>query len=173
EAHPSKGERQLTRERIRYCLDYAQAFHYRNNDYPTAKRIISRCRDLIFNGLQIKEKNLFPCYGTLAQLSYYLGRVHRQMNEYEEAEACFAQALSYYHRRAECKKEELKNKPDLVARELNFAQYKSSVILSLGLGWLHYTRGRLTQTLRNNILPARIMLVHTKDELNKAYVDLL
>lgn len=173
DARTSKADRRLIRERIRYCLDYAQAFHYRAHNYPEAKRIISRCRSLIFSGLRVEERNAFPCHGTLAQLSYYLGRVHRQMNEYEEAEECFAQAISYYYRRAMCKKAELRHKPELVERELSFAQYKSSVVLSLGLGWLHYTRGHLIQTLRNNILPARVMLAHTRDELNKAYVELL
>ncbi|MBO0799592.1 MAG: tetratricopeptide repeat protein, partial [Blastocatellia bacterium] len=115
----------------------------------------------------------FPCFGTVGQISYYLGRVYRQMGRFDEAEENFAKAIEYYHRRAEQKKRQYAADPRRVRLEVDFALHRSAICLGLGIGWVNYTRGHLTSALHNNIIPARIVFLNTNDELNQASLNVI
>jgi tetratricopeptide (TPR) repeat protein len=170
----AQRERELVRERIRYCLDYAQASYYRIGRYQEAGEIIEYC---LQRANSLADPTDFPMWGTRAQATYYLARVLRQTGEYDRAETLFADCIDYYYRRAEQKKREyslaLVAKPEALNEEIAYATYRSALALGLGIGWVNYTRGQLTKALNNNIKPARILLIHSQDEVNKHYLDLI
>jgi tetratricopeptide (TPR) repeat protein len=166
----------LAREEIRFCLEYAQTF-YRSHDYAAAKKIIVDCLNAVTK--HIADEKIFPCHGTRARIMYYLGRVHRQMNDYDRAESCFIEAIHYHHQRATRKlklhspKSDSRNtNAETIREELDFARNKSAICLALGLGWVSYTRGALMRA-KSYIMPARVLLLTTKDVINSAYLQLI
>lgn len=167
------GAPRLIREQIRLSLAYIQANLYREHNYIECKKRILFCRDLT---LRLKRPD-FPCWGTQAQIMHALGRVHRQVNEFNLAEECFAESINFYYERAE-QKRKLYEKGDQrdhqqLQAEISFSNYRSAIALGLGLGWVNFTKGLLTMALHHNIIPARALLAHTGDELNKAYLAIL
>lgn len=155
----STAERQLIREKVRFCLAHANEL-YRENHYEAAREKILGLYHFVIEEL---SDDYLPCFGTLAQLTYFLGKVHRQMAEYEKAEKWFAASIEYHYRRAE-----KRNKP----AEYIFSSYKAAVCLGLGIGWVNFTRGFLTRALYN-ITPALLILGNTADTLNTAYLNLI
>jgi tetratricopeptide (TPR) repeat protein len=168
------GNRKIIREKIWFCLHHAHAFLFRKYKYSEAKERVSWCRDFVTN--KLRDEIVFPCYGTLALAEYYLGRIHRRLNEYDEAEKCFGRAIIYYGLRAKRKKEEYENDEsnrEAMHQELTLSEYKSAICLGIGIGWVSFARGRLNQAIYHNILPARVLLLRTGDKLRTAYLDLL
>lgn len=155
----SVRERQVIREKVRFCLAHANEL-YRANHYETAREKTLGLYNFVLK--ELSDETL-PCHGTLAQLTYFLGKVHRQMAEYEKAEKYFADSIEYYYRRAEAR-----NTP----YEYKFSNYKAAVSLGLGIGWVNFTRGFLTKALYV-ITPARLTLCNTGDPVRKAYLDLI
>jgi tetratricopeptide (TPR) repeat protein len=177
-----KEDKYILREKVRLCLNYAQVIFYRNHNYDEAEKIILRCRDFVESVL--KDEKEFQCFGTIAQINYYLGRVYRQKTEYAAAEACFALSMENYYHRADQRVAKFRsdsllcNDPVLldkmISEELAFATHRSGIVLALGIGWMGYARGHLTKALYNNIIPARVMLLHAQDEqLSTAYLHLI
>jgi tetratricopeptide (TPR) repeat protein len=161
----------LAREQVRVCLEYAQT-HYREHHYGPAQAIIRDCRDTVDECIVDEIK--FPCYGTRARISYYLGRTLRQTNQYKQAESCFVDSIRYHHERAKKKLGDYGNdvKSKLVLEELEYARHKSAICLSLGLGWLSYTQGALARA-KSYLMPARVLLLSVNDLINAAYVQLI
>jgi tetratricopeptide (TPR) repeat protein len=167
----------LAREEIRFCLEYAQTF-YRGHHYRKAKEILTDCLNVVTN--HIADEDNFPCYGTRARTMYYLGRVHRQENDYDLAESCFIEAIHFHHQRATRKLKgyrsksstSAKNNEQAIREELDFARHKSALCLALGLGWVSYTRGALKRA-KSYIMPARVLLLSTNDIINTAYLQLI
>lgn len=155
----SPQERRIIRERIRFCVAHANEL-YRSNYYEAAREKVLGLYNFVLE--ELRDETL-PCFGTLAQLTYFLGKAHRQMAEYDKAEKYFAESIEYCYKRAE-----IKNKPS----EYSFSNYKAAVSLGLGIGWVNFTRGYLTRALYN-ITPARLTLCNTGDIFNKAYLDLM
>ena len=168
------GKRIIIREQVRFCLNHAHAFLYREYRFREAKERVQWCRDFV-NDMLRDEKD-FPCFGTLAQAEFYLGRIYRRLNRYDEAEECFRRAIEYYYKRAKVKQEEYENdesKQEALQGELTFSKYKLAICLGIGLGWVSFARGHLRKGIYQNILPARVWLLGTGDKLNTAYLDLL
>jgi tetratricopeptide (TPR) repeat protein len=162
--------RRLAREEIRFCLEYAQTF-YRRHDYKEAEKIITTCQDVVIN--YIANEKTFPCHGTLARALYYLGRVYRQTNHYQDAEACFVESIKNHRMRVEWKLGQAEG-PETreLEAERRFARYKSAVVMALGIGWVRYTTGAL-KAARSYLEPARVLLLSTQDRINSAYVELI
>src|SRR6266481_1490881 len=59
-----------------------------------------------------------------------------------------------------------------VREELDYARHKSAICLSLGLGWLSYTKGALARA-KSYLLPARVLLLSLNDSINGTYVQLI
>jgi tetratricopeptide (TPR) repeat protein len=163
-------ERELLREQIRLCLGWANAEYYRTHQYDKALEVVSRIHHLVLQGLM---NDTFPCFGTMAEISYYLGRIYRQVGRFDDAEENFAKAMECYHRRAEQKKRQFAGDPRRAQLSVNFALHRSAICLGFGIGWVNYTRGHLTRALHNNIIPARIVLLNTNDELSQASLNVI
>lgn len=101
ESATPQEERLLLREQIRFCLSWANADYYRTRRYYKAQDVVSRIQALVSQGLRTSA---FPCFGTMGQISYYLGKIHRQLGRLDDAEENFAKAIEYYHCRAQQKK---------------------------------------------------------------------
>jgi hypothetical protein len=167
------GDRKLIRERIRFCLVHSQVNLYRKNYYEPFIEKVRLCQNITS---AIKDNKQFPCWGTRASIAYQLARAYRQINDFDSGEKYFAESMDFYYQRAEQKKAAYdKREIDYTAYEddLSFSRYRSAIALGLGLGWVNFTKGLLVSALRNNILPARIMLAHTQDKVNKAYLDII
>lgn len=168
-----EGDRRLTRERIRFSLAHTQAYFYRDNQYKECKERITVCRDLIG---KLKSAD-FPCWGSQAQIAHALARTLRQLNQFDLSEKAFVECIDYYYERAELKRrlyeEDNQRDPKTLQAEVSFSTYRSAIALGLGLGWVNFTKGQLTLALHHNIIPARTLLAHTPDTLNKAYLGIL
>lgn len=163
--------RLLVREQVRFSLEYAQ-IHYRDHNYEEAQDIVEDCEEILTK--LVRNAKTFPCYGSLARIQYYFGRIYRQKNRYAEAEECFRRSIDYHFLRAEAKRGEFKSKLNSrrVKEAFAMASHKSAISLALGLGWLSYTTGSLNKAL-GYVLPARVLLLPTQDVINKAYIDLI
>jgi tetratricopeptide (TPR) repeat protein len=162
-------ERLLVRERVRYCLDYAQS-RYRAHRYSEARSLVEHCLTVITSGLA--DPQTFPCFGSQAHANYILGRILRQLGRYDDAERSFDRAIALYYARANRKASDLKDDPEAARLEATFATHRSALCLSIGLGWVHFARGQLTLA-RRDLLPSRIQLLQSEDEVHRPYVDLL
>ena len=168
------GNRIIIREQIRFCLNHAHAFLYREYKFREAKERVLWCRDFVNE--KLRDEKTFPCFGTLAQAEFYLGRIYRRLNRFDEAEKCFGQALEYYFRRAKRKEADYKDdesKQEKLQEELTLSKYRSAICLGIGIGWVSFARGHLKKAIYHNILPARVWLLGTEDKLHTAYLDLL
>lgn len=169
--------REILREKVRLCIDYAQTHFYREHDYPMAQSAVFRCRNFVEQVLQ--KKGEFNCYGTLGQIYYVAGKIYRQQNDYGAAEDCFSLSIENYYHRAQSKIEQLRAGANSWQRQrdvdddLALTRLKAGISLALGIGWINYARGHLQQALNTNINPARVLLLHARDELSSAYVDLI
>lgn len=163
-------ERKLIKERIRFCLSYAQSL-YRKHKYEEAKEIIIKC-NVLCESLPDANQDFF-CFGTLAHIHYVLGRIFRQTNEYNLAEEHFATSINYYYQRADQRKKTYENDKERVSEEINFVQQRVAILMVLGLAWINYTVGALKLARNNNILPARVLLSQSKDFIDTAYVNLM
>lgn len=56
---------------------------------------------------------------------------------------------------------------------MSFSLHRAAICLGLGIGWVNYTRAHLTRAKHDNIIPARIFLLNTNDELNQASLNLI
>jgi hypothetical protein len=166
-----ENERRVIREKIRLSLLYSHVMLYREHSYKAFIDSVRRCQDVLS---KISDAQMFPCWGMRAQIAYYLARAYRQTNEFDLAEELFSNSIEFTHRRAQRKKSEYERSEhhDVHRKEyedeLAFARYRAGISLGLGLGWVNFTKGLLTSALRHNILPARVLLEHTDDKLNKA-----
>jgi tetratricopeptide (TPR) repeat protein len=171
---PLTESRELLRERVRLVISFVLAHYYRRHRYTAAKSIILRCRDFVEGRLRDEES--FPCFGTLGQIYSALGRCSRQLAN-PDAEEFFSRAIENHFNRA--RRHLARLPPDseehLEARreELALATLRSGINLALGIGWVNYAKGHLHQALHNNLIPARVLLLHANDELSAAYADLI
>jgi tetratricopeptide (TPR) repeat protein len=170
DSYLSPNQRQILREKIRVCLSWANAEFYRTDQFQKAEAHVRRIRRLVDEGLSDDE--YFPCFGTKGQINYYLGRIYRQLGRLDEAEMSFNEAIEFYYSRAEQKKKEFKVGTEKADLEVRFSNHRIAICLGLGVGWVNYTRGHLTKAL-SSILTARMLLLTTNDEFNKASLDLL
>lgn len=165
---------ELLRERVRLIVDFVLAHYYRRHRYTTAKSIILRCRDFVEGTL--REAETFPCHGTLGQIYAALGRCSRQLAD-TDAEEFFARAVEHNFHRARRKFEQFPSDTEehreARREELALATLRSGISLGLGIGWVNYAKGHLRRALHNNLIPARVLLLNTGDELSAAYVDLI
>jgi tetratricopeptide (TPR) repeat protein len=166
--------RELLRERVRLIVDFVLAHYYRRHRYTTAKSIILRCRDFVEGTL--REAKTFPCHGTLGQIYAALGRCSRQLAD-TDAEEFFSRAVEHHFQRARRKFEQFSSDSqehrEARREELALATLRSGISLGLGIGWVNYAKGHLRQALHNNLIPARVLLLHASDDLSAAYVDLI
>ena len=120
----------------------------------------------------------FECHGTLAQNSYLLGKTYRQMSDYAEAEKAFAESIDNYQKRGELRKKRHQEITNRFERELRqqeeylFLTRRVGIVTGLGLGWLDYTRGRLSSA-HQKVITAKILLWPYEDRLNDAYLNLI
>jgi tetratricopeptide (TPR) repeat protein len=116
----------------------------------------------------VRHERELPCYGTLGQIMYYLGRTLRQIGDYDRAELAFSQAIDYYHQRLRFRARRGDANEPL---ERQFADYRTAVCLGLGLAWVDYTRGYVRRAL-HLLYAARALLVNHVG-INTAYVELI
>jgi len=161
---PSRDE--LSQAKIRLAVAYGRSLYraYRHDD---ATNILHTCRDYVTQHLATPG---FPCYGTLGEIAYTLGRVHRQHQQFNGAAEEFNAAIARYDDRVQHKRKfDPANAPAAVA----FSAHKVATITALGIAWCTYTQGALNAAKYTNLIPARLMLRRSGDVLNTAYADVI
>ena len=160
----------LARERARFVADYARVFCYRERNYEEAERILKDCREFVTRHV---EAPVFPCYGTRAQISYFLGCAYRQLGDLARAEEEYGRALELHRLRAEAAVKNHGLTSERGQEEIAFARHRTAVIVGLGVGWVNYTRGYLGDALHSNITPTQTALIECNDPVTSAYLSLI
>ncbi len=162
----------VIRDRIQFCLVHAQVNLYREHSYGHFISRVLLCKEI----MRKISNSKFPCWGTQANIAYQMARGYRQTNEFDQAEKYFAESINLHYERAEQKWDKYEQGGytyEECQEDISHARYRSAISLGLGLGWVNFTKGLLTSALRNNIIPARVMLAHSGDQINKAYLDII
>lgn len=160
EKENEQRERVEVREKVRFCLAGVNEL-YRQHEYARAKQTVESLYDFTLDKLRT---DTFHCYGTLGQLAYVKGKILRQTSHYDEAGDCFLEAIEWYFKRAAAKKDS--------EEDWSFSSWRIGLCLGLGLGSSNLMRGYLTRAMQS-VLPARLMLLKSGGEVNKAYLDIV
>lgn len=157
---------ELSQAKIRLAVAYARS-QYRSYCHDAAEKLLNQCRDYVNRYIVTRS---FPNYGTLGEIAYTLGRIHRQQQSFDSAISEFNAAVELYNARALWKRH--RNEPEIEAEE-TFSAHKVATIVALGLSWCNYTRGALTVARDGNLIPAQMLLRNSGDILNRAYADVV
>src|ERR1700746_1205474 len=90
---PLKKKDALTKSKIRLRVAYARSL-YRAPERTAVINILLDCREYVQNYLASED---FPCYGTLGEIAYTLGRTYRQRQRFDEALREFTEAIRLYY----------------------------------------------------------------------------
>ena len=157
---------ELTQSKVRLMVAYARSLYRAPVQTPVIDVLLA-CREYVGKHL---ANDYFPCYGTLGEISYTLGRAYRQRQRFTEALGEFTEAIRLYEERAVRKE---KADPKGADEAIAFSAHKVAVILALGISWCNYTQGALSTAIYANLIPASAILRRSKDILNRAYADVL
>jgi tetratricopeptide (TPR) repeat protein len=177
-------QRVLVREKVRCFEAYVIAECYSRQLYPEAGKKLEACRDFIERRLM---NGGIPAFGLslLGMTEYYLGRVYRQLGDYDSAKRAFMKAIQHLLARAELKKAAAMDgtagrapvagdKPEeySVNDGLAFLDHKVAVCFGLGLAWIDFTQARLTDA-EQKVTAAKASLIKYEDAIDNAYMDLI
>ena len=158
-----QDEREFRRDQVRFIADYARVFYYREQRYLAAKHLLFDCLKFVRERLVDEHCDKpFLCHGTQARLNYYLGCACRQLGEYDEANKRYGFSIDSFRDWATVYGP---------AGEVR-ARWRAALCSGLGLGWVNYTRGRLTEAL-NNLRQAQAFLLGINDPISEAYLSLV
>lgn len=151
------------------CLQLGMIY-YRKNKYEDAKgyfalseRVLSRIHSQV------------TCFGELARAEYCLGLVARQEHDYDIARQKFSDSVQHAWQGLEQRANPQADTDDLISRIYTTDQalrFHVGRVLSLGLGWIAYTRAALAEA-EGNFVAARLLLKDSNVRYIHAYVNLL
>lgn len=153
-------KRHLIREKILFCTSRGHELK-RRGDTSGARKLFDWLYDFTLNKVQTDE---FPCYGTLANISYHLGAVHRILERHDQAEEMYTQALNFYYERSKRRQGDLD--------DFFWVTRRIAMCIGLGFGWLSLTRGHLRRA-ENALSTARTMLARVPNNVITFYIELL
>src|SRR5205807_5432060 len=136
-SRPCVPSDKITQAKVRLVVAYARSL-YRQSHYSEAESLLHDCRNYVTKYI---KSSTFPNLGTLGEIAYTLGRVHRQQQRYDAALQEFNTAIQLYDERA-VKKHEAK--AESFRLDEAFSIHKVATIISLGRSWCNYTRGMLS-----------------------------
>jgi tetratricopeptide (TPR) repeat protein len=157
---------ELLQAKVRLMVAHARSF-YRSPKRTKVIELLLECRAYVGEHL---ANDTFPCYGTLGEIAYTLGRAYRQRQRYADALREFTEAIRLYDERARHKR---RTDPLRADEAEQFSAHKVSVITALGVAWCNYTQGALQAAMFTNLVPARAILRQSQDVLNRAYADVI
>ena len=134
-----------------------------------AEALLQQCRLTIEK--QIATTNL-PCLGSRGEIAYALARVYRQQQKFVSAQREFEIAIELYGDRASFRSQYSDHYKDHKS-DKQFSQHKIATIMALGISWCHYTQGALSTAISANLVPGRLLLSQSGDELNRCYADVI
>ncbi len=153
-------KRHLIREKILFCTCRGNELK-RRGDTNGALKLFSWLYDFTLNKVQTDQ---VPCFGTLANISYHLGSVHRILERHDQAEAMYAQALNFYYERSKRRQGDLD--------DFFWVTRRIAMCIGLGFGRLSLTRGHLRRA-ENALSTARTMLARVPNTVITFYIELL
>ncbi len=162
----TRGGTFLARTQIRHVLFWGQV-EYRRQEFEKAAEIIKFCQEFVkkLHEYERTEKlGEWPHWGTRGLIAYFLGRVYRHQNRLNEAAAAFEESIYCYYQRA---------RDSNAAMAAAYSHYRVAKALALGVGWVKIAEGHFRAALRQNLIPASVLLKSTQDELNQQRVLLL
>jgi tetratricopeptide (TPR) repeat protein len=159
----SEDERELIRERIRYCLVQARVTEQMTGRHDEAKVAFAKYLEL----LEALPTEMLPCNATRAQAYFYLGEARARLGEATAAVKSYERALTLYQQRGQQRLSE--SEPDPL--ELGFVRHRCAVVLT-GLARVAHSTGALGRAL-SFIAPAQVLVLRRNDPLNGAALDLL
>jgi tetratricopeptide (TPR) repeat protein len=157
---------ELGQAKVRLAVAYAGNL-YRQDKYDEAEQRLLACRTYVIE--HIRNDN-FPNFGTLGEIAYTLGRIHRQRQRFLSALRELNAAVELYNDRILLKRR--KQKRNLEAEEA-FSTHKVATIVALAISWCNFARGSLATALFGNLIPSQMLLRNSGDVLNSAYADVV
>jgi tetratricopeptide (TPR) repeat protein len=157
---------ELAQAKVRLAVAYARSL-YRQNNYDEAEQRLFACRTYVLGHLR---NDNFPNFGTLGEIAYTLGRIHRQRQRFLSGLREFNTAVELYNERILLKRKE--KAPNLEAEEA-FSTHKVATIVALAISWCNFARGSLATALFGNLIPSQMLLRNSGDVLNSAYADVV
>lgn len=163
-------------------LSLAQA-HYRSENYTKVRSVLSDCVGVLDAADPARERYL----GTRARLTHLSGQVHRQLGAYDEAVRQFGESIEYAWRRFRQKTDFREfigpekyapsaMSPEIQDREFHHARklanWTIARSLALGIAWVYYVTGRLSDASRCLAVGATLFR-STHDSVHRAYCELL
>lgn len=179
----SPGDNQVSLEKRRIWTTIACAHAaYRLEQYDRTLTYLNGCRAR----LDDLERSGSRHFGTRARLSYSFGHLARQRQQYDEALRHFTDACHFASERLRSKTGFLELTGPVSLRPAHLtpeqkAQRESERLLAtwvigkclaFGVGWIHYTTGRL-RAARLALSAGYSMLRCTEDWMHRAYAQLL
>ena len=168
-------KRLLLREKVGISVIYTLVMYYHKHDYGKAEDCLRKCLDV----LQMIHADDSPCFASRALVSFYLGRIMRNLHKWKEAERFFRDAIDCHGLKVEFElsaagQPGVAEEPgESLEDRLAFSRYRTALFLAFGRGWLNLQRGLLEIALYYDIIPARISLEETRDLVNKGYLRML
>lgn len=171
----------LNKRRIWIALAWATT-QYRNEHYEDAMETLEACRAAV-NAMTAADRDGHLLLGTQARLSYARGQVSRQLHDHAGARRSFGEAIVFANRRFTAKTPEAElpghrleaasqAARDAFDRDRLLAQWTMGKCFALGLGWIAYTTGMLSEA--KMLMSAGYTLLRgTHDEIHRAYATLL
>ena len=154
----SPVERESLREKIRFCLIRVRELH-RREQYEQAQKELAHIEEIV-KGLICETSSL---WGTQGTVSYLQGNVLRQLARFDEASEKFQKSCQCYYERAKEKDTE---------EDACFARWKAGLAWGLGLGFINFTRGYLTNAYQC-IIPAQVFLLKHGGKIHQGYLNLI
>lgn len=157
----SEVDYQLVKEKIIFCTYYAHELK-RRNDTDTCLKRLQSLLDFVTNEVKTEDVR---CLGTRANLCYHLGAVYRLLEQHDDGESMYAQAIELYYERK-------KRRPANDHDDHSFTTRRIAMCIGLGFGWQNLTRGYLRRA-ENALAAARSMLANSSDPVVPPYIELL
>ena len=153
----TERQRDLLKEQIRLICVHANQC-YRESNLPRTQRIINILKETVDK----KLKETTKCRTVLGSIYYLEGKVLRNKGQYPACEKSLSDSIEFYTDWTR----------DNDSREdLTLASYKNAMALG-GIAWCKNMRGFSSDAL-TLINAARLMILPTEWELDKAHLDLI
>jgi tetratricopeptide (TPR) repeat protein len=175
------AEQPHVKRKLWVILAHAQT-HYRAERYGDTKSVLDDCAKVLA-ALDPSEEKFF---GTRARLAASTGQVLRQLGDYDEAVRYLTASITFAHRRfsqktgfAELTSPDAKTamhfsdaNAQIFDANQKLAHWTIGKSLALGMGWIHYMRGRLADA-GMCLGTGAALLRPLHDSVHRAYCKLL
>jgi tetratricopeptide (TPR) repeat protein len=142
------------------CLQLGMVQHYRRQQWEDAATCFELARTIL---KRIARTPGNSCLGSMSRAHYCLGLVAREQHDYTKARMHFSKSIEYAGKKLK------ENKPRIPVK---FLRYCISRAAGLGMAWLAYARGSMSEAFAH-LVSAQLLLPDHGAKYIRAYVDVV